>query len=472
MKPIAIITAIMLATTTLLSGFSTEEVHASEKTAFKTGDVIQFGSYLGEKLTWTVIDMDENGNPLLFADKLIGSRAYDAPNFTNKTTYTWRSKTDNYTSSVKLGGRFEWGVSALRDWLNSEESDVSKMMFAKDVNPYDNGDYNGYIKGESGFLSDKNFTTTEKDLIKPVANKSYLIQYEDYRKLKEGGNEYIELPNDVWNVFEVQKYYDNAYYRTVTDKVFVISLVEYLKAFETLGDAVRDADLLDSAQAQLKAKYNFSRPVITYQLRDPLMYENELAPSNLLMPSDKISNPTDIAAYTGAPEDPGVNIEFRHYGVRPACWLELSKITTRSGNGTKDYPYLLNNSPTDEDFYSPIKIFIDGQIVLFSKSSGAPFVDKASRTQVPLRVTMEGYGANVGWDSGTKTATVEKDGVTVKIPIGQRYIIINGERQTIDTAAQIVSNKTYLPIRPVVEALAGEVAWDQETKTVIIKQDL
>ena len=421
MKPIAIITAIMLATTTLLSGFSTEEVHASEKTAFKTGDVIQFGSYLGEKLTWTVIDMDENGNPLIFTDKLIGSRAYDAPNFTNKTTYTWRSKTDNYTSSVKLGGRFEWGVSALRDWLNSEESDVSKMMFTKDVNPYDNGDYNGYIKGESGFLSDKNFTTTEKDLIKPVANKSYLIQYEDYRKLKEGGNEYIELPNDVWNVFEVQKYYDNAYYRTVTDKVFVISLVEYLKAFETLGDAVRDAD---------------------------------------------------IAAYTGAPEDPGVNIEFRHYGVRPACWLELSKITTRSGNGTKDYPYLLNNSPTDEDFYSPIKIFIDGQIVLFSKSSGAPFVDKASRTQVPLRVTMEGYGANVGWDSGTKTATVEKDGVTVKIPIGQRYIIINGERQTIDTAAQIVSNKTYLPIRPVVEALAGEVAWDQETKTVIIKQDL
>ena len=81
---------------------------------------------------------------------------------------------------------------------------------------------------------------------------------------------------------------------------------------------------------------------------------------------------------------------------------------------------------------------------------------------------MESYGATVGWDSATKTAIVEKDGIKVEVPVGKNYIVVNGQNLTIDTSAQIANGKTYLPIKSVVVALGGEVSWDSSTKTVII----
>jgi len=54
------------------------------------------------------------------------------------------------------------------------------------------------------------------------------------------------------------------------------------------------------------------------------------------------------------------------------------------------------------------------------------------------------------------------------VPIGKNFILVNGAQQSIDTAAQIANSKTYLPIKAVVEALGGKVAWDPSTKTVII----
>ena len=43
-----------------------------------------------------------------------------------------------------------------------------------------------------------------------------------------------------------------------------------------------------------------------------------------------------------------------------------------------------------------VNISIDGNKVGFTSQSGVPFVDSNSRTQVPLRVTMESFGATVG----------------------------------------------------------------------------
>ena len=73
-------------------------------------------------------------------------------------------------------------------------------------------------------------------------------------------------------------------------------------------------------------------------------------------------------------------------------------------------------------FASDVTINIDGKYVEFNNSSGAPFIDSANRTQVPLRVTMESAGCTVLWDSETRTAIVKKDDTVVKVPIGQSYI--------------------------------------------------
>jgi len=113
-----------------------------------------------------------------------------------------------------------------------------------------------------------------------------------------------------------------------------------------------------------------------------------------------------------------------------------------------------------------VNISIDGNNVGFTEQSGSPFVDGSNRTQVPLRITMESFGATVKWDDVTKTAIVEKDGIKVEVPIGQSYIIKNGQQVKNDTAALIKDGKTYLPIRAVLEAFGASVGWDNATQTV------
>lgn len=113
-----------------------------------------------------------------------------------------------------------------------------------------------------------------------------------------------------------------------------------------------------------------------------------------------------------------------------------------------------------------VGVIINGKAVTFTTDSGAPFIDSASRTQVPLRATMEAYGCEVGWDNSTRTAIVEKDGTTVKVPIGASYILVNGNKITNDTAAIIKDNRTYLPIRAVLEAFGGYVTWNASKNSV------
>ena len=118
-----------------------------------------------------------------------------------------------------------------------------------------------------------------------------------------------------------------------------------------------------------------------------------------------------------------------------------------------------------------IDININGTNVKFTEQTGNPFVDSNNRTQVPLRVTMESFGAKVDWVQSTQTAIVEKDGIKVEVPIGKSYIIKNGQQIPNDTVAQIKNGKTYLPIRVVLEAFGAKVGWDNVNQAVKVIPD-
>ena len=102
-----------------------------------------------------------------------------------------------------------------------------------------------------------------------------------------------------------------------------------------------------------------------------------------------------------------------------------------------------------------INVTINGNPVTFQEGYGLPYVDNAWRTQVPLRAAMEAYGAYVDWDADARTAIVQYQGITVKLPVNQNFLTANGQIRTMDTQAVIRSGRTYLPIRFVVEALGG-----------------
>ena len=115
-----------------------------------------------------------------------------------------------------------------------------------------------------------------------------------------------------------------------------------------------------------------------------------------------------------------------------------------------------------------INVRIDSENVVFSDEIGMPFIDENSRTQVPFRMTLESFGAEVIWNNETRTAIAKKGDITVEVPIGEKFILKNGEKVEIDTAAVIKGDRTYLPIRSVIEAFASEVQWDADERTVVI----
>jgi len=113
-------------------------------------------------------------------------------------------------------------------------------------------------------------------------------------------------------------------------------------------------------------------------------------------------------------------------------------------------------------------ISIDGEIVEFNRSTGYPFLDGNSRTQVPFRVTLEKFGAKVDWNASTKTIVAVGEAANVQLVIGNQRAIVNGKSVTLDTPAMIIRGATMVPVRFVSEAMGAEVEWIEAMQTVSI----
>ncbi len=90
------------------------------------------------------------------------------------------------------------------------------------------------------------------------------------------------------------------------------------------------------------------------------------------------------------------------------------------------------------------------------------------RTMVPVRAIFEAVGAEVNWDSDTKTVTGIKGDTTVEMTVDSRTEFINGEAVEMDAAPVVTEGRTLAPARYVAEAFGCSVEWDAENKVVNI----
>lgn len=100
-----------------------------------------------------------------------------------------------------------------------------------------------------------------------------------------------------------------------------------------------------------------------------------------------------------------------------------------------------------------IRVQLDNQDMLFTEAK--PYIDKRGRVLVPLKLISESMGAEVKWDSLSKTSVIIKDDKSINV----------GEE------AVISSDRTMVPIRFVSEALGAKVVWDKQAYAVIITTD-
>ncbi len=112
-----------------------------------------------------------------------------------------------------------------------------------------------------------------------------------------------------------------------------------------------------------------------------------------------------------------------------------------------------------------ITVTLDGAAIEFADQ--APTIVEG-RTLVPLRAIFEALGASVEWNGETRTVTSAKGDTAIELSIDSTSLYVNGEVKTLDVPAMIINGRTMVPARAIAEAYGVEVAWDGETRTVIL----
>ncbi|MFF2089650.1 stalk domain-containing protein [Paenibacillus sp. NPDC058174] len=100
-----------------------------------------------------------------------------------------------------------------------------------------------------------------------------------------------------------------------------------------------------------------------------------------------------------------------------------------------------------------------------------PIIEKGV-TLVPFRTIGEALGIGVKWETSSNTVTAEgkKDGkaVTVKLQVGSKTAIVNGQKVNLPAAAVMRSNRVLIPLSFFSTQFGATVGWKQATSTVTI----
>lgn len=97
-----------------------------------------------------------------------------------------------------------------------------------------------------------------------------------------------------------------------------------------------------------------------------------------------------------------------------------------------------------------------------------------SRTMVPMRMVFEMLGAKVEWvpEMQLALATYKTSIIAMRIneySFSVTDVVTNAAKSIpLDVPAQIVNDRTLIPLRAVAEALGKNVEWQGETRTAII----
>ncbi|MDA3846431.1 MAG: hypothetical protein PF505_07790, partial [Vallitaleaceae bacterium] len=112
----------------------------------KVGDYVLYGRYEHEPILWQVINIDAEGNPLLFSDSIISYKAFDAIELSEDqiNDITVNEYRNEY-------GNNNWALSNIREWLNSDTVIVEYTTSIPSETGVSNGD-NAYDY-EKGFLA-------------------------------------------------------------------------------------------------------------------------------------------------------------------------------------------------------------------------------------------------------------------------------------------------------------------------------
>ena len=304
------ITAIFLALCMAISVLPMT-IQAASKPDIKVGDYVKMGTYNNASILWRCVSIDNNG-PLMLADKIVDTLAYDAKtnDNSNSKSHSRSYKRDDYGSNY-------WKDSNMRSWLNSTAAE-GKVDWLCGNPPKD-----GYVSGvgayneKAGFLNA--FSKSEIAAMKTVTQRS-LVSHPEYNKGIVDGDANSDLLYDT-DISEAVANYDSSYFETTTEKVFLLD--------------VKQANAVWKNLKGYYVAYNNDGMAWPYWLRTPVTDCNH--------DMRYISSSGQVGRY--APW-------YSDLGVRPAFYLDSEYFVTTSGSGSQSSPYIGSAPNKQEDDYT------------------------------------------------------------------------------------------------------------------------
>lgn len=290
----------------------------SERPEDNIGSYIQFGNYNSAPILWRIIDYSPERGYQLFSEYIICAKSYDSKGPIHKGNDQRENSGSNY-----------WNSSNIRQWLNSSEN---KIIWTNNPPDSNNTSYNPYDV-ESGFLSEKNFNITEKNMLMTVSNKT-LINQVDINK------PHIGSENQFWK-YEDSKYIltnpKSAYYTESLDKVYLISYNELNTHIISRGWDFKAIATTEAEKYGTYGRYNtpFSSPWY-YYLRDGFEHVFE---------NDTYDNPqVSSSSVLIVSQDSLIKVQSTHMGeigIKPCLNISYENFKNFHGKGTKNEPFTL-----------------------------------------------------------------------------------------------------------------------------------
>ena len=114
-----------------------------------------------------------------------------------------------------------------------------------------------------------------------------------------------------------------------------------------------------------------------------------------------------------------------------------------------------------------VAVYLNEKLIDFPSTDARPQII-SNRTYVPVRKTCESLGLSIDWNSKTETMTLTRDGVTIAHTMRSKIVYVNGNAVTFDTPSINVNNRILMPIRMIAESIGATVEWDDPTRSVHI----
>ena len=92
----------------------------------------------------------------------------------------------------------------------------------------------------------------------------------------------------------------------------------------------------------------------------------------------------------------------------------------------------------------------------------------SDRTLLPVRTVVEQMGGTVGWNGETEEVILTYGADVIKLTIDSTEAQLNGETQDLDVAPTVINDRTMLPIRFIAESFKFTVEWNESEQIVTI----